>query len=119
MAQDFGYVDSPAVDYTPTDWTPEVDPVKKVTLAIYGNEEKDEVEHYFDLYELFLKAGYKIPYSRWASGIHKRFGVAVIKRLEMDNPTGRPRVHYYAKVEKSQLLLEWVARRMRLKIDFE
>jgi hypothetical protein len=92
--------------------------IPEVTVPFYVNTEDGVPVHYVDFYDLFLAGKYRVPYSRWAAETHRRYDIPVIRSLKKDNDTGRPRIHYYARLDDSKKMVNDLARRRKIALVF-
>lgn len=73
---------------------------------------------YIDMYDVYQLGNYKVPFSRWAKKGLVAFGVRGQKLFKKDNPTGRPRIHYYVMLDDAREWLEAISRRRHLQFNF-
>lgn len=89
-----------------------------VSLHAYIRKGTSEGEpsEWINLRELWLKAGYKIPYHRWVKYTLKNFELQPMRKAVKSGKPGKPKIHYFIPTEHASELLGAVERRRHCEV---
>lgn len=92
--------------------------VVPVKLLRNKNQVEGEPEHWINLYEVWKKANYSIPYSRWVKYSVKKYGLQprIVLRRQPNKAAGRPIHVYYVPMPQATELLRAIERRQHIEI---
>ena len=82
------------------------------------NAKEGQPDEWLNMQEIYHKVGYNYPYSRWAKGLFKKWGVAPKTVNRKSGGRGRPFIIYYIPVSNSEEILGAIERRKHVRFTF-